>query len=42
MNYTEYTTITSLLADYDNYVAKMNNKGLKPVSAISYAFGNVQ
>ena len=42
MNYTEYTTLTSVCADYDNYAKKMNAEGKKAVSLLSYAFGNMQ
>lgn len=42
MNYTEYTTVTSVIADYANYATKMENEGKKAVSVLSYVFGNVQ
>ncbi len=42
MNYTEYTTMSSVLADYLHYAEKMDHKGQKPVSVFNYMFGNVQ
>ena len=41
MNYTEYTTISTLYADYDNYAKKQESLGKKPVSALRYALGNL-
>ena len=41
MNYTEFTTISSLYADYNNYAKKQENLGKKPVSALKYALGNL-
>lgn len=42
MIYTELTTLSSVCADYENYAAKKNALGQKPVSLLSYAFGNAQ
>ncbi len=41
MNYTEYSTLTTLTADYDNYAKKTVANGEKPVSMLKYALGNL-
>lgn len=41
MNYTEYSTISTLYADYNNYAKEMESQGKKPVSALRYALGNL-
>jgi len=41
MNYTEFTTISSLYADYNNYAKEQESQGKKPVSALKYALGNL-
>ena len=41
MNYTEYTTLATLTADYDIYTKKALANGKKPVSIMKYVLGNL-